>query len=146
MVRQFFGAPAGRQITGARLRVRRTQDTSAPLELRIEQKDAGTVASATVSAGDVRREQAGWVRVRFAKPVSLPAGTPLALTAASRGGEAYEAFPIRQGTEYGFDPRTVFNDGYAQFFDGEAWQGWDQWGEHDRRDGDLQFAIDTAAG
>ncbi len=142
-VRQTFRAPTGRRITGAWLRVRRTRRTSAPLQLRIDRPGTGTVAAADVSARDVPSSGHGWVRVRFAQPVSLPAGTALALTAVSRDTAAYEAFPIRQGTEFGFGSGTVFNGGYAQFSVGDDWVGWDQWGARDRRDGDLQFALDT---
>jgi hypothetical protein len=146
-VRQTFLAPAGRQITGAWLRVRRTERTNAPLQLRIDRPGAGTVAAADVMARDIPSSGHGWVRAQFPQPVSLPAGTPLALTAVSRDSAAYEAFPIRQGTEFGFGSGTVFNGGYAQFSDGDDdWLGWDQWGARDRRDGDLQFALDTAAG
>jgi hypothetical protein len=144
-VRQTFTAPSGGPITGAWLRLRRVTSTSAPLELRIEREGAGTVAAATVPPDDVPSRGHGWVRARFAQPVSLPAGTAMALTAASPGGVAYEAFPIRQGTRYGFDSRTVFDHGYAQFSDGDGWEGWDQWDVRDRRDGDLQFALETGA-
>jgi hypothetical protein len=142
-VRQTFLAPTGRRITGAWLRVRRTRPTSAPLQLRIDRPGTGTLAAADVSARDVPSSGYGWVRVRFAQPVSLPAGTALALTAVSRDTAAYEAFPIRQGTEFGFGSGTVFNGGYAQFSVGDEFVGWDQWGARDRRDGDLQFALDT---
>jgi hypothetical protein len=145
-VRQTFRAPAGRRITGAWLRVRRTDRTSAPLQLRIERPGAETIASADVTARDVPSSGHGWVRVQFPQPVSLPAGTALALTAVSRDSAAYEAFAIREGTEFGFGSGTVFDEGYAQFSDGDDWRGWDQWGAHDRRDGDLQFALETDAG
>jgi len=143
MVRQTFRAPTGRRITGAWLRVRRIVRTSAPLQLTIEDQSAGTVASAEVPPGDVTSTGYGWVRVRFPQPVSLPAGSTASLTATSPGGPAYETFPIREGTEFGFDSGTVFTGGYAQFFDGQSWLGWDQWRAQDRRDGDLQFALDT---
>jgi hypothetical protein len=145
-VRQTFRAPAGRRITGAWLRVRRTQRTSVPLQLRIDQQGAGTLAAADVPARAVPSSGHGWVRATFPQPVSLPAGTALALTAVSRETAAYEAFPIRQGTEFGFGSGTVFDGGYAQFSDGDDWLGWDQWGARDRRDGDLQFALETDAG
>jgi len=144
-VRQLFGAPAGRRITGAWLRVRRTKATSVPLQLSIQRAEGETLTTGNVSARAVPREGPGWVRVRFRKPVTAPAGTLIALTAKSRGGRAYEAYPIRKGTEFGFDPSTVFEGGYAQFSEGDSWIGWDQWGARDRRDGDLQFKIETAA-
>lgn len=147
MVGQTFRAPSStRRISGAWLRVRRTRSTSAPLQLRIDRKGTGTVASANVPARNVPTDGYGWVRARFPEPVSLPSGSEAALIAASPAGRAYDAFPIRQGTEFGFDSRTVFDAGYAMYSSEEGWLGWDQWNAHDRRDGDLQFALDTVAG
>ena len=51
---------------------------------------------------------------------------------------------MRKGTSYGFDRTTIFDSGYAQFNDGSGWVGWDQWGGHDERTSDLQFALDVA--
>ena len=145
-VRQLFTAPSGRRITGAWLRVRRTERTSEPLKLRIERADGSALAEASVAPRSVPSSGPGWVRVRFDRPVSAPPGSLIALAAASSGGRAYNAFPIRKGTEFGFDGATVFDGGYAQFSDSGGWVGWDQWDAHDRRDGDLQFSIVTARG
>ena len=82
------------------------------------------------------------MHVRFARPVSLGGGTTFALTASATGAGSYDAVPIRKGSGYGFDRRTYFNGGYAQFNAGGGWVGWDQWGGHDRHDSDLQFALD----
>jgi hypothetical protein len=35
----------------------------------------------------------------------------------------------------------VFTAGYAQFSHAGGWTGWDQWGDTNRSDGDLQFAL-----
>jgi hypothetical protein len=141
-VRQLLGTASGRTIRGAWLRVRRKQGATAPLQLRIERVDGGVLASGTVPAGEVATRSPEWVHVRFAKPVSAD-GARIALTAASSEASSYEAFPIRNGAEFGFNSRTVFTGGYAQFNAGGGWTGWDQWGESNRRDGDLQFALDT---
>jgi hypothetical protein len=37
----------------------------------------------------------------------------------------------------------MFAGGYAQYSGGERWTGWEQWGVQDRRDSDLQFALDV---
>jgi hypothetical protein len=145
MVRQLIAPAAGKAITGAWLRVRRRAATSAPLELRIERATGGVLASARVPAGDVPSDDPGWVHVRFPHAVPLERSDQLALTAISSARPAYEAFPIRKGTEFGFHPRTVFDGGYAQFTEGGDWVGWDQWGGRDLRTGDLQFALDTTA-
>lgn len=141
-VRQLLAARPGRAVTGAWLRVRRRGDVRAPLQLRIERAGGGVLAGAHVAAGAVRRDAPGWVHVRF--PRRVPLQGELALVAASSEPSAYEAFAIRKGTEFGFDARTVFDGGYAQFTQGREWVGWDQWGGHDLRTGDLQFALDTA--
>jgi hypothetical protein len=70
--------------------------------------------------------------------------TEIALTASASSSSAYEAFPIRKGNEFGFSRTLVFSAGYAQFNDGDGWIGWDQWGGRDRRNSDLQFALDVA--
>jgi hypothetical protein len=73
--------------------------------------------------------------------VHLGAGEAAALREAA-ASPSYATFPVRKGTDFGFDSGTVFTAGYAQFTTGGDWTGWDQWGVSDRRDGDLQFALD----
>jgi len=143
-VRQRLRAPEGRstRVEGAWLRVRRRQSSSHALALRLVRSDGRVLASASVAADKVPASDAGWVHVRFARPVSLGGGTGFALTASTTGAGSYDAVPIRKGSAYGFDRRTYFNGGYAQFNDGSGWVGWDQWGGHDRHDSDLQFALD----
>lgn len=141
-VRQLLGGMGGKTISGAWLRVRRRPGGSAPLQLRISKVDGGVLRSATVPAGRVDGAHAGWVHVRFSSPVAIKGGDELALTASSSQSAAFEAFPIRKGTEFGFSSRTVFDGGYAQFTDNGAWVGWDQWGGHDLHTGDLQFMLD----
>jgi hypothetical protein len=130
------------RIEGAWLRVRREKGANVPLKLRIEGPHGDVLASASVPPGDVPTGDAGWVHVRFSNPATLEPRTELALTAAA-SVRAYEAFPIRKGTDYGFDRSTMFDGGYAQFNDGGGWVGWEQWGERDRRTSDLQFALDV---
>jgi hypothetical protein len=145
-VRQLFQPAGGRraEATGAWLRVVRNDGATAPLELRLETPDGRALTAASVPAGDISSRSPQWVHVRFARPVPLPPDTTLALAARAGRDLSYQAFPLRKGTSFGFDPRTVFSGGYAQFSpDGEDWRGWDQWGERDRRDGDLQFALDV---
>ena len=144
-VRQLLGRGPSRAITGAWLRVRRHAGTSAPLQLSIGPAAGGSaLAKASIPASSIPADGDRWVHVRFAKPLRVP-GRALALTAAADAPSAYEAFPIRNGVEFGFDPRAVFDAGYAQFTSGGAWTGWDQWGQPNRRDGALQFALDLAA-
>jgi len=142
-VRQLLGRRPASRISGVWLRLRRSAGEAAPLTLRIERVTGGVLASRTVPASAVSSGTPQWVHVRFPTPVRVDGREPLALVAASAGGASYEAFPIRKGTEFGFDPDTVFGGGYAQFADGRSWLGWDQWGGHDLRTGDLQFSLDT---
>ncbi|HEY7620290.1 MAG TPA: hypothetical protein VH834_10985 [Solirubrobacteraceae bacterium] len=142
-VRQLLRAPSGGwTIAGAWLRLKRDGSSGDPLVLGLVQNDGAVLASVSVPAAQVPTANAGWVHVRFATPVPVPAGTQLALTASAASAGAYEAFPIRKGSEYGFAPDTYYNGGYAQFNDGSGWVGWDQWGGHDLHDSDLQFALD----
>jgi hypothetical protein len=145
-VRQILGPMRGKTITGAWLRVRRRKGTTAALRLRIERVAGGALGSAGVPASAIPDGRARWVHADFAQPVVVGDDDRIALTAAAADTGAYEAFPIRKGTEFHFSPRTVFNGGYAQFTDGDGWVGWDQWGAEDRHDGDLQFMLDVARG
>jgi hypothetical protein len=142
-VRQLIAPTAGTAVTGAWLRVRRRGDATAPLELRLERASGALLAANRVPARSVRRDAPGWVHVRFGRAIPLDGSEPFALVATASARSAYEAFAIRKGTEFGFDRRTVFDGGYAQFTQGGAWVGWDQWGGRDLRSGDLQFALDT---
>lgn len=130
------------KVEGAWLRVRR-HSGDAPLRLSIQKPNGDTLVSADVPAGDVPTSAPGWVHVRFDKTASLKPGAQAALTASSSSG-GYEAFPIRKGNQFGFSGRLVFSGGYAQFTEGDGWVGWDQWGGHNQRNSDLQFALDIA--
>jgi hypothetical protein len=145
MVRQLLRAPQGRSIRvrGVWLRVRRRDGVDAALVLRLQRSHGQVLASASLAPGKVPTSGAGWVHARLSKPISLTPRTEFALTASAAGARSYEAFPIRKGSGFGFDRETFFDGGYAQFNDGGGWVGWDQWGGHDRRDSDLQFALDT---
>jgi hypothetical protein len=146
MVRQLLRTPGGRKtrIRGVWLRVRRSGGTRSPLVLRIARPGGKALASAAVAPGKVPTTGPGWVYARFASPTSPAPNTDLALTASAASAAAYRAFPVRKGTEFGFDRSTVLEGGYAQFTDGSGWVGWDQWGNEDQRNSDLQFALDVA--
>lgn len=143
-VRQLFQLTSARPtvVGGAWLRVRRLGPTSAPLELRLETSKGSTLAMARVAPDRIPSASPKWAHVRFRHPVRLRSGELVALRAAASQQSAYSTFPVRKGGDFGFGPRTFFTRGYAQFTDGSGWTGWDQWGVQDRRDGDLQFALD----
>jgi hypothetical protein len=144
-VRQLLSIADGRSATikGAWLRVQRVGDATAPLTLRLERMDGTPIAAGTVPARTISSRLPQWVHARFATPVPVPQRTPLALAASSSRARAYKTFPLRKGTDFGFDSRTLFGGGYAQYGSGGGWTGWTQWGERDRRDSDLQFALDV---
>jgi hypothetical protein len=145
-VRQLLGRAPTEVITGAWLRVRRRHGATGALRLRIERVAGEVLGSGTVPPKAVADDRPQWVYVRFSRPAAVSAGDSIALTATARESRSYEAFPIRDGTEFGFDPRTVFAGGYAQFTDAGSWVGWDQWGGRDLHNGDLQFVLDIATG
>lgn len=129
-------------IKGAWLRVER-DGGGAPLTLSVQKSGGDTVASGSVAAAKVPSGNAGWVYVRFEKPGKVAPNTDVALTASASSRSAYEAFPLRKGNDFGFSRSLQYSRGYAQFDDGDGWVGWDQWGGHDRRTSDLQFALDV---
>jgi hypothetical protein len=145
-VRQLLRTRGGKstRVDGVWLRVQRDSGAGDGLTVNIGRASGGSLASATVAPGKVPSSDPGWIHVAFSKPATLPADADLALTLSASGSSSYEAFPIRKGTSYGFDRTTVFQAGYAQFNDGSGWVGWDQWGGHDERTSDLQFALDVA--
>jgi hypothetical protein len=144
-VRQLIAiAPAQpARITGAWLRVLRQDGATAPLELRLERLDGTVLARGRAAARRISSRSPQWAHVRFTRAVTAPFEEQLALTASARDERAYQTFPLRKGTEFGFDPSTIFAGGHAEHFDGDRWTGWDQWGVSDRRDSDLQFALDV---
>jgi hypothetical protein len=144
-VRQLLRTRSGKatRVNGVWLRVQRESGSGDGLTISIDRTGGGSLASATVDAGKVPTSAPGWIHVRFATPATLPPSSQLALTLSASDSSSYEAFPIRKGTTYGFDRSTIFDSGYAQFNDGGGWVGWDQWGGHDERNSDLQFALDV---
>ena len=135
-----YRRPRAARVVEALVRVRRTGGRIGPLSVRIEDPKGNALAVSNVPGARVPGDAAGWVSATFLKPPLLRKGHTYALVLRSAGG-TFEAFPLRKGTAFGFDPTTVFSSGYAQFLRGGRWQGWDQWGALDRADGDLQFAL-----
>jgi hypothetical protein len=143
-VRQLLSiAAVDRHIRGAWVRLRRLSRPEAPLAVRFERTSGSLFGAGTVAASEVPAGSPGWVWVRFDKPVLIPAWASVAMTLTAAEARSYEAFPLRKGVSFGFAPGTVFEGGYAQFNDGRGWTGWDQWGGHDERNSDLQFALDV---
>ena len=142
-VRELFTFAQHRSVHAVRalIRVKRTKSGDAPLRVSLETPSGKVLGEARVDASRVPDGAPGWVSATFR------AGCPEARRAAPlvlrSDDEEFEAYPIRDGTPYGFGTGTTF-PGYAQFTTGGSSTGWDQWGEDNRRDGDLQFALRLA--
>jgi hypothetical protein len=141
-VRELFTFTQAREarVQRALVRVRRIGDHVGPLSVRIETEQGHALAVANIPGAQAPLDGAGWVSAVFRKPPLVRNGQKVALVLRSAGG-TFQAYPLRKGTAFGFGPATVFSSGYAQFLHGGSWKGWDQWGDADRRDGDLQFAL-----
>lgn len=132
-----------RRVVGAWVRLRRLSRLEPLLTVGFERTDGSALGAGTVAASQVPAAAPGWVHVRFPTPVLLPAWASVALTLSAPAVRSYEIFPIRKGVSFGFSQGTVFEGGHAEFDDGRGWTGWDQWGGHDERTSDLQFALDV---
>ena len=144
-VREVFTVSGrSRPAAAASVRVRRLSGT-APLSLRLEQADGKVLAAGecqgalpaitpTASLGGCE-----WVSLPFGSTQALVTGRSYRLVLTAPSGTRYEAFPMRKGSDKGFSAATLFPDGHAEYSDGSAWRGWDQWGKGGRTDADLQF-------
>ena len=126
-VREVFTASSSMTASRLALRVRRV---SGKLTVRLEKANGTLIKSVNVTAGDVF----AWLTFPFSATLTKGQAYNLAL---SSSGE-YEAYPVRDGKDYGF---TTCFPGYAQFTTGAGWKGWDQWGVTNRQDADLQFMF-----
>jgi hypothetical protein len=141
-VRELFTykGSASARVLRALVRVRRTGDQVGPLSVKLEDPRGKTLATSSVPGAQVPGGGLGWVSATFRHPPVLRPGQKLAFVLRSAGG-TFETFPLRKGSAFGFDGSTVFDWGYAQFSSSGTWTGWDQWGDSNRKDGDLQFAL-----
>jgi hypothetical protein len=149
-VRETFTVSGPDRTVGAvAARVRRISG-SAPLELRLEQADgkllaAGTAAGPRACTPSASLGGCDWAAWTLPKPVTLASGRGYHLVLTASGAAAFEAFPMRKGTDKGFRSATLFADGHAECSDGSGWTGWEQWGKGGRTDADLQFYFAVAA-
>jgi hypothetical protein len=144
-VREVFTVTgAERQAGSVTARVRRLSGT-APLVLRLEQADGKLLAEGkaegalpactpTASLGGC-----DWATFTFPETQALVSGRSYHLVLSAPATARYEAFPMRKGTDKGFSDATLFPDGHAEYSDGGAWAGWEQWGKRGLTNADLQF-------
>ncbi len=137
-VRQSFTPAATTTVDQLSVRLQLLSGAS-DLQLRVEKADGTLVASGSIPAASVPTAAHGWVTLPFSTVRTLTVGTAYNLVLTSAADTSYTIFPIRQGSDYQFDARTFFADGYAQYNDGTGWRGWYVRGVDDCRDGDLQF-------
>jgi len=143
-VREVFTVTGpARTVGSVAVRVRRLRGTAA-LNLRLEQGD-GKVLAALAAASPASCSPTAslggcdWASASFPAPLTLAPGQTYHLVLTAPGQAAFEAFPMRKGDDKGFSAATLFADGHAEYSDGGAWAGWEQWGKGGRTNSDLQF-------
>jgi len=144
-VRETFTVTGSdRLVSTMAVRVKPVSGTS-PLTLRLEQGDGTLIDQETVSGITLIPGLSGasWAKATLATPRTLKAGQTYHLVLSAPADTVYTAYPMRKGSDKGFKSTTLFTDGYAQFNPGTGWTGWDQWGQPNRLDSDLQFYFDV---
>jgi hypothetical protein len=140
-VRESFTVSGGsRKVDQVSIRLRQnaTVTGAGDLGVRLEQADGTLLEQGSIPRASVPTAY-GWVTYRFTTPRILASGASYNLVLTAPAGTAYDVFPIRQGSSYGFSPNTYFADGLAQVNTGSGWTGWTMWGTTNNTDGDLQF-------
>lgn len=139
-VRQLFTMLAADQnVARASIRLRRLSGTDS-LVAEIRSDSGTTVARGAVPASRVGTSYA-WVDFPMGNQ-RLDANKKYTLELRCAAGSTFDLYPIRKGSEGQVAFRSaLFVPGYAQFTTGGAWTGWDQWGQPDRHDGDLQYYL-----
>lgn len=110
------------------------------------------LASATADGADVplvdtqalppNRVGHDWIVLPFPRPVTLTAADEHRITFTAPAGDAYEAFPLRDGSEFGFC--SPWPKAWAEYTrTGPAgWRRWEAWGKPSNR-GDLQVFFNA---
>ncbi len=141
MVREAFTVSGGdRTVTAVSVRVRRSYGTS-PLTMTLETSGGALIESVAVPASSVPISAPGgdnggavWVTAAFDSPHVLSDGASYSLRLSTAASTEYTTFPLREGTDIGFESRT-FTDGSGQFTtNGSSWTDLYQWSPVD-----LQF-------
>jgi hypothetical protein len=119
----------------------RVRSGSGGLRVRLEEGGGTLIEEGTMTSASSGNN---WLMYRFDTPRTLALGQSYNLVFSSPSG-SYSVFPMRQGSSYGFSPRTYFSDGVAEYNSGSGWVGWDAWGVPNRREQNLQFYFATPA-
>ena len=156
-VREFFTVSGGsKRVTSISIRAVRVNGSD-PLIVHLENADGTVVEEGSIPADSIPTGASladpygsplayAWATYTFSSAHTLVSGQSYNLDFEATSTSAYQFFPVRKGLAYGFQNGTYFKDGHAEFKqDGGNWQGWTEWGEPYRTDGDLQFYF-TATG
>lgn len=138
-VREVFTVSGSdRTVDAVYVRLKRVYGTG-PLTLRLED-DAGMLIAAVTVPYTSTPKAHHWVGGLLPNPCVLARGATYHLALRAPADSRYEAFPIQDGTvAAGFDARTAFSDGQAQYDPGSGWTGWTPYTTTPYADGDLQF-------
>jgi hypothetical protein len=133
---ELFTVSGGDRVVAAvSVRLKRLSGTGA-LTLRLE-TSGGTLIEQGQATGV--STSASWATHTFAVPRTLANGSTYRLIVSCPAGTTYSLWLIRQGSAYGFDPRTYFGDGTAWSSSGGAWTAMQApWGGNTGQS-DLQF-------
>lgn len=139
----FTVSGAEEKVSSVGIRLARLSGND-PLTVRLENANGSLVEEGTIPASAIQESSATsplyyWANYKFAATYALVPGNTYHLDFESSSTSLYQAFPIRKGSDYGFQPTTYFPDGHAEFAQNGSWAGWTQWGTPNRTDGDLQF-------
>jgi hypothetical protein len=143
-VRETFTlSGAAEKVYSVAIRVARLSGND-PLTVRLENGDGSLIEEGAVPATAIQESNATsplyfWATYKFSTTYTLVPGNAYHLDLEASAPSLYQAFPIRKGVNYGFQPTTYFPDGHAEFEQSGSWAGWTQWGTPNRTDGDLQF-------
>jgi hypothetical protein len=140
-VRQTFTVSgSSRNVDQLSLRLRQNASITGTgdLSVRLEKADGTLIEQGTIPRASIPTSY-GWVTYKLSAVRTLAAGTGYNLVLTAPAGTAYDVFPVRQGSSYGFSPNTYFADGLAQVNTGSGWVGWTMWGTTNNTDSDLQF-------
>lgn len=148
MVRERLVVSGGdRVVTGAGVRVARASG-SGPLTVRLENSAGTLIDSFTIPAASIptQSQSAGsqsgvWVAGVFSAARTLTNGATYYLRLSTDASTSYWVRGIQEGSSYGFDPATYFDDGLLQrTTNGSTWNtvsGLDT-------EGDMQAYLTTA--
>ena len=94
-----------------------------------------SAAAIPISAPGFDNGGAVWSTAAFATTHPLPSGQSFNLQLTTAADSEYTVFVMRKGGGEGFDARTYFADGVAQFTTGSGWSAFAC------SEGDLQFFL-----